>query len=200
MDHTFPFLPQASSVIPISSFLNRIHIPPLSLPLIIIGSAINHPYSSLFHVYPVSPFLYIYFYLSKQFPLLLRVVACAVPITGSILIMSISVTPNQNLNIFFHSATSNSASFLLVIATVSGGYNLPVSLPSCKLSLLFVVILLSQTTPASLPHAFRGAVVAKWIRPWTLNHEVPGSNLLAAAKVPLGKELYPHCIFPSERT
>ena len=32
-----------------------------------------------------------------------------------------------------------------------------------------------------------GAVAEQWIRPQTLNHEVPGSNLLAAAKVPLGK-------------
>ena len=38
----------------------------------------------------------------------------------------------------------------------------------------------------------RGAVVALWIRPWTLNREVPSSNLLAAAVVPLGTALYPH--------
>ena len=37
------------------------------------------------------------------------------------------------------------------------------------------------------------AVVAQWIRPWTLNREVPGSNLLAAAVVPLGKALYQSC-------
>ena len=42
----------------------------------------------------------------------------------------------------------------------------------------------------------RGAVVARWIRPQTLNHEVPGSNLLAAAVMPLGKALYPHCLVP----
>ena len=42
----------------------------------------------------------------------------------------------------------------------------------------------------------RGAVVAQWIRPRTINHEVPGSNLLAAAVVPLGKALYPHCLVP----
>ena len=36
------------------------------------------------------------------------------------------------------------------------------------------------------------AVVAQWIRPQTLNREVPGSNLLASAVVPLGKALYPH--------
>ena len=41
-----------------------------------------------------------------------------------------------------------------------------------------------------------GAVVAQWIRPRTLNREVPGSNLLAAAIVPLGKALYPHCLVP----
>ena len=38
--------------------------------------------------------------------------------------------------------------------------------------------------------------VAQWIRPWTLNREVPGSNLQAAAVVPLGKALYPHCLVP----
>ena len=31
-----------------------------------------------------------------------------------------------------------------------------------------------------------GAVVAQWIRPQTLNREVPSWNLLAAAAVPLG--------------
>ena len=39
----------------------------------------------------------------------------------------------------------------------------------------------------------------QWIRPQTLNREVPtipGSNLLAAAVVPLGKALYPHCLVP----
>ena len=41
-----------------------------------------------------------------------------------------------------------------------------------------------------------GAVVAQWIRPGTLNREVPGSNLLAAAAVPLSKVLYPHCLIP----
>ena len=33
--------------------------------------------------------------------------------------------------------------------------------------------------------------MAQWIRPQTLNHEVPGSNLLATAVVPLGKILHP---------
>ena len=42
----------------------------------------------------------------------------------------------------------------------------------------------------------RGAVVAQWIRPWTLTREVPGLNLLVAAVVPLGKTLYPHCLVP----
>ena len=36
--------------------------------------------------------------------------------------------------------------------------------------------------------------MAQWIRPWTLNGEVPGLNLLAAAVVPLGMALYPHCL------
>ena len=38
--------------------------------------------------------------------------------------------------------------------------------------------------------------MAQWIRPQTLDREVPGSNLLAAAVVPLGKTLYPHCLVP----
>ena len=41
---------------------------------------------------------------------------------------------------------------------------------------------------------FIGAAVARWIRPRNLNREVPGSHLLAAAVVPLGKTLYPHCL------
>ena len=40
------------------------------------------------------------------------------------------------------------------------------------------------------------AVLAQWIRPQTLSHEVPGLNLLAAAVVLLGKALYPHCLVP----
>ena len=40
------------------------------------------------------------------------------------------------------------------------------------------------------------AVVAQWIRPWTLNHEVPSSNPFAMAVVPLVKALYPHCLVP----
>ena len=38
--------------------------------------------------------------------------------------------------------------------------------------------------------------MAQWIRPRTLNREIPGSNLLAATVVPLGKALYPHCLVP----
>ena len=38
------------------------------------------------------------------------------------------------------------------------------------------------------------AVVAQWIRPQTLNREGLGPNLLAAAVVPLGKALDPHCL------
>ena len=38
--------------------------------------------------------------------------------------------------------------------------------------------------------------MAQWIRPHTLDREVPGSHLLAAAVVPLGKALYPHCLVP----
>ena len=41
-----------------------------------------------------------------------------------------------------------------------------------------------------------GAVAAQKIRPWTLNREVPGLNLLAVAVVPLGKALYPDCLVP----
>ena len=38
--------------------------------------------------------------------------------------------------------------------------------------------------------------MAQWIRPRTLSREVPGSNLLAAAAMPLGKALYPHYLVP----
>ena len=38
--------------------------------------------------------------------------------------------------------------------------------------------------------------MAQWIRAQTLNHEVPGSNLLAAAVVPFGNDIYPHCLAP----
>ena len=38
--------------------------------------------------------------------------------------------------------------------------------------------------------------MAQWIRPGTLNREVPGPNLSAAAVVPLDKALYPHCLVP----
>ena len=38
--------------------------------------------------------------------------------------------------------------------------------------------------------------MAQWIRPQSLNREVPSSNLLVAAVVPLGKALYPHCLIP----
>ena len=38
--------------------------------------------------------------------------------------------------------------------------------------------------------------MAQWIRQRTLNREIPSSNLLAAAVVPLGKALYPHCLVP----
>ena len=44
----------------------------------------------------------------------------------------------------------------------------------------------------------RGAVVAQWIRPQTLNREVPGSNLQAAADVLLGNALHPHCLVPQK--
>ena len=44
--------------------------------------------------------------------------------------------------------------------------------------------------------AYRGAVVAQWIGPLTLNCEVPGSNLLAVAGVSVGKAPYPHCLVP----
>ena len=38
--------------------------------------------------------------------------------------------------------------------------------------------------------------MAQWIRPQVLNCEVPGSNVLVAAVVPLGKALYLHCLVP----
>ena len=39
-------------------------------------------------------------------------------------------------------------------------------------------------------------IAAQWIRARTLNSELPGSNLLAAAVAALGKALYPHCLVP----
>ena len=42
----------------------------------------------------------------------------------------------------------------------------------------------------------RGAVVAQCMRSQTLSHEVPGSNLLAAAVASFSKALYPHCLVP----
>ena len=47
-------------------------------------------------------------------------------------------------------------------------------------------------------HLDLGAVVAQRVRPKTLNREVPGSNLLVAAVVSLGKALYPHCPVPQK--
>ena len=38
--------------------------------------------------------------------------------------------------------------------------------------------------------------MAQWIRPQTRNREVPGSDLLAAAVVPLGRACYPLCVVP----
>ena len=38
--------------------------------------------------------------------------------------------------------------------------------------------------------------MAQWIRPQTLNREVPGSSPLAAAVVPMEKALYLHCLVP----
>ena len=39
--------------------------------------------------------------------------------------------------------------------------------------------------------------MAQWIlRPWTLNREVPGSNLLLAAVVSFGNAFYPDCLVP----
>ena len=59
-----------------------------------------------------------------------------------------------------------------------------------------------QSTYWSLMYAFIGmhvwAVVAQWVRPCTLNHEIPGSNLLAAAVVPLDKALYSYCLVPQK--
>ena len=41
-----------------------------------------------------------------------------------------------------------------------------------------------------------GKIVARLIRPWTLNRAFPSLNLPAAAVVPLGRALYPHCLVP----
>ena len=52
-----------------------------------------------------------------------------------------------------------------------------------------------------LHYKFRGAVVAQWIRPWTLNREVPSLNPLAAtASSALGQGTLSSLPGPSERT
>ena len=43
-------------------------------------------------------------------------------------------------------------------------------------------------------------MVAQWIRPWTLNHEVPGSNLQAVAFSALGQGTLSSLPSPLERT
>ena len=40
------------------------------------------------------------------------------------------------------------------------------------------------------------AVAAQWLRPQTLNREVPGSILLVVAVLQLSKAHYPHCLVP----
>ena len=50
----------------------------------------------------------------------------------------------------------------------------------------------------SLKHM--AAVMAQWIRPWTLNLEFPASNQLAAAVAPRCKIIDPHSLVPSEKT
>ena len=40
------------------------------------------------------------------------------------------------------------------------------------------------------------AVTSQWLRLFTLNPEVPSSNLHVTAVVPLGKTQYPHCLVP----
>ena len=66
-----------------------------------------------------------------------------------------------------------------------------------KTVLLYQISLYRVSTVSKvIQNIIRGAVVAQWMRPQTLNCEVPGSNLLAAAVVPLGKALYPHCLVP----
>ena len=42
--------------------------------------------------------------------------------------------------------------------------------------------------------------MAQWIRPWTLNREVPGSNLLAAGSSALGQGTLSSLPSPLERT
>ena len=41
--------------------------------------------------------------------------------------------------------------------------------------------------------------MAQWIRPHTLSHEVPGLNLLASGRVPLGQETVSSLPSPLER-
>uniref|UniRef100_A0A8C4N0J5 Uncharacterized protein n=1 Tax=Eptatretus burgeri TaxID=7764 RepID=A0A8C4N0J5_EPTBU len=82
---------------------------------------------------------------------------CAVPLIYSFLILSILVTPNENRSIF-NSATSSSASCLIVSATVSKPYNIA-GLTTILYTFPFTLAatLLSQITPATLLHPFHPA-------------------------------------------
>ena len=57
----------------------------------------------------------------------------------------------------------------------------------------FVITLTNSSGPGKL---LLYSFMAHWIRPQTLNREVPGSNLLTVAVVPLNKALYPHWLVP----
>ena len=63
-------------------------------------------------------------------------------------------------------------------------------------SALTLNLTLSKTKDRIITLGLTGAVVAQQIRPQTLNCELSSSNMLAAAVVPLGKALYPHCLVP----
>ncbi|KAF7707483.1 hypothetical protein HF521_018701, partial [Silurus meridionalis] len=82
---------------------------------------------------------------------------CAVPLINSFLILSILVTPNENLNIF-SSATSSSTSCLLLNATVSKPDNIA-GLTTVLKTFPFILAdtLLSQITPVTLLHQLHPA-------------------------------------------
>ena len=41
-----------------------------------------------------------------------------------------------------------------------------------------------------------GSCRGSCIKPWILNHDIPGLNSLVAVVVPMGKALYIHCLVP----
>ena len=62
----------------------------------------------------------------------------------------------------------------------------------------FLAVIFNEELHIHNVTCYVSVVVAQWIRPQTLNNEVPGSNPLAVAVVPLSKALYTHCLVPQK--